>query len=65
MGKDKDFVEEFTPMFRQSGGLILFSVSEENCSDQSDSLVVCEGDDRDRNMVQTIVVTDQSQAFYV
>ena len=45
---------------------MLFSVSEENWSDPSDSLVVCEAEgDSNKTKVQTIVVTDTSQSFYV
>ena len=45
---------------------MLFSVSEENWSDPSDSVVVCEGD-RNKDKLHTIVVTDNklSQSFYV
>ena len=47
---------------------MVFSVSEENWSDPSDSAVVCEAeseDDRNKNKVETIVVTDDSESFYV
>ena len=43
---------------------MLFSLSEENWSDQSDSVVVCEVD-RNKNKLHTIVVSDTSQSFYV
>ena len=48
------------------GKLMLFSVSEENRSDPSDSVVVCEGD-RNKDKLHTIVVTDNklAQSFYV
>ena len=47
---------------------MVFSVSEENWSDPSNPLVVSDADsggERNKNKVQTIIVTDDSESFYV